>query len=195
MRLDPRQIRTRELLAEALTRLLERKTLDEVTVAELCREAAVHRTTFYGHFDSVAEFALQEFSQSIDRIAEVDVDPRAERPVDVSRRYVDSMRDILTLVADERAGYRTLLGSSTRGVFRIALEERLRERARLALEVWRDQDVPGAPRTDDAMDRAAAFIAGALVGIIETWSSSDETDAATAAEEVGSLLPGWWPRA
>ncbi|WP_395245472.1 TetR/AcrR family transcriptional regulator [Agromyces sp. MMS24-K17] len=194
IRVDPRQLRTRHALAEALVRLLERTPLDQITVAELCREAGVHRTTFYGHFDGVAEFALAEFSQGIDRIAAVEVDPAGESSPDVARRYLASMRAILAHIAEERAGYRTLFGPATRGVFRIALEDQQRRRARLALEVWRAQGVPGAPATDAAIEQAAAFIAGGLVGVIEAWALGDDDDTADASARVLDLMPAWWPR-
>src|SRR5690348_10183957 len=115
MQSDPRQIRTRQALAAALVRLLARQQLDTISVAELCREAGVHRTTFYGHAESVREFALAEFSRDIDRIAEVDVEPAAEQPAEVADRYLGSMRRILDHVTEERAGYRTLFGPATRG--------------------------------------------------------------------------------
>ncbi|WP_308797281.1 TetR/AcrR family transcriptional regulator [Agromyces silvae] len=194
MRPDPRQIRTRQALVAALTRLLERRPLDEITVAELCREAGVHRTTFYGHADGVPEFALAEFSRDIDRIAEVDVEPTAEAPEEVADRYLSSMRRILDHIAEERAGYRTLFGPVTRGIFRTAVDDRLRHRARLALEVWREQRVPGAPRTEEAIEQAAAYVAGGLVGAIETWALSDETDASAEAARIATLMPAWWPR-
>jgi AcrR family transcriptional regulator len=194
MQLDPRQVRTRQALAEALVRLLERKELGDITVAELCREAGVHRTTFYGHFDGVPEFALAEFSRGIDEISTVDVEVGAETSVHVAERYLDSLREILEHVADERAGYRTLFGPATRGVFRTALDDRLRHRAQLALEVWRDQDVPGAPHSDAERREAAAFVAGGLVGVIETWALSEEADVSAAAARVFALMPSWWPR-
>jgi AcrR family transcriptional regulator len=194
MQLDPRQVRTRQALAEALVRLLERKPLGEISVSELCREAGVHRTTFYGHFDSVPEFALAEFSRGIDEISDVRVEADAETSVSVAERYLDSFRQILVHVAAERAGYRTLFGPATRGVFRAAVDDRLRHRAHLALEVWREQGVPGAPRRDAELREAAAFIAGGLVGVIETWAQGDEVDVSATAARVFALMPSWWPR-
>jgi AcrR family transcriptional regulator len=188
-------VRTRQALAAALTSLLERKPLEEISVAELCREAGVHRTTFYGHFDGVPEFALAEFSRGIDVIAEVQVDAGAATSVAVAERYLESLRAQLAHVLEERAGYRMLFGPATRRVFRAALDDRLRHRAELALAVWRDQDVPGAPRTEAEIREAAAFIAGGLVGVIETWALGDETGVDAAGARVYDLMPSWWPRA
>ena len=191
---DPRQLRTRVALTSALLRLLERAPLDEISVAALCREAGVHRTTFYGHAPNVHAFALAVFTQDLDQLTAVTVEPAAETPEHIAERYFDSLTRVLEHVADERAGYRALFGSAGRGVFRAALDERMRRRARIALEVWRAKRVPGAPVADAAVDEAAAFIAGGLVGAVETWAMGDETDAAASAARIAALMPRWWPR-
>jgi AcrR family transcriptional regulator len=190
---DPRQVRTRQALAEALVRVLERSALADITVAELCREAGVHRTTFYGHADSVDDFALAEFSRGIDRLITVDVTPGAETPGNVAARYLGSMRAVFEHVAEDRAGYRALFGAKTRGLFRRALDERVRNRARIALGVWREQGVAGAPADDVTVEEAAAFIAGGLVGLIETWALGESTDADAAVLRSSVLMPKWWP--
>lgn len=191
---DPRLLRTRVALTSALLRLLERAPLDEISVAALCREAGVHRTTFYGHAPNVHAFALAVFTQDLDQLTAVTVEPAAETPEHIAERYFDSLTRVLEHVADERAGYRALFGSAGRGVFRAALDERMRRRARIALEVWRAKRVPGAPVADSAVDEAAAFIAGGLVGAVETWAMGDETDAAASAARIAALMPRWWPR-
>lgn len=191
---DPRLLRTRVALTSALLRLLERAPLDEISVAALCREAGVHRTTFYGHAPNVHAFALAVFTQDLDQLTAVAVEPAAETPEHIAERYFDSLTRVLEHVADERAGYRALFGSAGRGVFRAALDERMRRRARIALEVWRAKRVPGAPVADAAVDEAAAFIAGGLVGAVETWAMGDETDAAASAARIAALMPRWWPR-
>ncbi|WP_300267738.1 TetR/AcrR family transcriptional regulator [Microbacterium sp.] len=190
---DPRQRRTRELLGAALARLLQNAPLDDISVAALCREAGVHRTTFYAHADSVHDFALAEFSRSIDRLSEVTVEPGESSPAHVAARYSASLRQVLQHVVDDRDAYRALFGSSTRGVFRGVLDARLRERARLAIEVWVREGVAGAPREESAVTEAGAFIAGALTGAIEVWAHSDDEDADAAAARLSRLMPRWWP--
>lgn len=70
--LDPR------LLRAALVRLLADRPLAAVSVAELCREAGVHRTTFYKHAAGVDEFAVTMLTEEIDAIAAIGVDIATE---------------------------------------------------------------------------------------------------------------------
>ena len=47
---DPRVRRTRQLLQDALRKLLEQKQLDEILVQDIAEAATVNRATFYDHY-------------------------------------------------------------------------------------------------------------------------------------------------
>jgi AcrR family transcriptional regulator len=55
-RLDPRIRRTRQLLQDALKRLLEEKEFDKVSVQDITEAATLNRATFYAHYTD--KFAL-----------------------------------------------------------------------------------------------------------------------------------------
>lgn len=46
---------TKKLLQEGLLQLLEVKSLDKISVTELCRESGINRATFYNHYNSPQE--------------------------------------------------------------------------------------------------------------------------------------------
>lgn len=192
MREDPRQARTRRALTDALLRLLENAPLDDITVTRLCREAAVHRTTFYGHADGVHAFAVSVVSRDLDELSRVDVLSRSEAPTDSAARYFGALTAMLTHIAVERQLYRPLFASASRGALRSALEQRLRHRVVLALEVFAREGAPDVPH-GGAGEETAAFIAGGLVGVVEVWSGESDEDAAAAARRILRLMPPWWP--
>jgi AcrR family transcriptional regulator len=47
---DPRIVRSRQMLMEALLRLLNRKEFDDISVQEIADEATLNRATFYLHY-------------------------------------------------------------------------------------------------------------------------------------------------
>jgi AcrR family transcriptional regulator len=47
---DPRVLRSRQMLMEALLRLLNRKEFDDISVQEIADEATLNRATFYLHY-------------------------------------------------------------------------------------------------------------------------------------------------
>jgi AcrR family transcriptional regulator len=55
-RLDPRIRRTRQLLQDALKRLLEEKEFDKISVQDITEAATLNRATFYAHYTD--KFAL-----------------------------------------------------------------------------------------------------------------------------------------
>ena len=55
-RLDPRIRRTRRLLQDALRKLLEQKSFDDITVQDITEAATLNRATFYAHYPD--KFAL-----------------------------------------------------------------------------------------------------------------------------------------
>ena len=57
-KIDPRIRRTRQLLRDALTRLLERKDFDSLSIQEIAEAATLNRGTFYAHYAD--KFALLE---------------------------------------------------------------------------------------------------------------------------------------
>jgi AcrR family transcriptional regulator len=55
---DLRVRRTHKLLWEALMAELSERTIEEITVSDICERAMVHRTTFYKHYED--KYALLE---------------------------------------------------------------------------------------------------------------------------------------
>ena len=57
----------KEKLSAAIEKLLEKKELDKITVAEIVKEAAVCRKTFYRNFTDKYALAAYYFSQFFDQ--------------------------------------------------------------------------------------------------------------------------------
>ncbi|NHI16609.1 TetR/AcrR family transcriptional regulator [Microbacterium excoecariae] len=187
---DPRAVRTRARLADALVRLLSREDLASIGVAELCREAGVHRTTFYGHYASVGDLAAAVFASMLDEVSAIDVAPGTSL-AELSRVYADGTVAILTAVARERGAIRALLDSAVSLGFRKRLREHLVRRAEIAIENMRHGgiDLPADTRVE------AAVIAGGVVSAIELWASLDDAHAAAFADRIVANMPRWWPAA
>lgn len=62
---DPRVVRTKRKLRDALFQLLKNHLVEDITVTNLCRQANINRRTFYLHYDNV----LQVFTEYEDDLA------------------------------------------------------------------------------------------------------------------------------
>ncbi|GMA27153.1 TetR/AcrR family transcriptional regulator [Arenivirga flava] len=185
---DPRAVRTRERLREALRQLVADEDFSRVGVAELCREAGVHRTTFYGHYDGVGDVAADLYATTIDERSAVDI-PASDSVADLALRYREALVGILEAVQAERTAFRSLLGSSVSLGFRRRMLTGFVERAELAIGVLREHGLAA----DVDVETASAVIGGGMVGAIEAYAFSDEADALGYAQRVQTHLPAWFP--
>ncbi|GKV70521.1 TetR family transcriptional regulator [Sporosarcina sp. NCCP-2716] len=64
MKTDMRIVKTKEALHEALLTLLDEKSLETISITELCRTARVNRGTFYLHYGRV-EDVFEEYFREI----------------------------------------------------------------------------------------------------------------------------------
>lgn len=61
---DPRIVRTKAALREALISLMEERGFDGFTVNDLCQRAGLNRGTFYNHFEDKDDL-LQTFENEV----------------------------------------------------------------------------------------------------------------------------------
>lgn len=65
---DLRTKRTKKFLVKALLELLEKNSIEEISITDICDRAMVHRTTFYTHFKDkydLFSYLLKQFSEEI----------------------------------------------------------------------------------------------------------------------------------
>ncbi len=55
---DPRVLRTRQLIREAFSALLQKKGFDAITIKDIAQKASINRATFYAHYED--KYALLE---------------------------------------------------------------------------------------------------------------------------------------
>ncbi len=91
--LDPRIRRTRQLLQQALDKLLEKKGFDEISVQDITDAATVNRATFYDHYTD--KFALLKCTVGC-RFHEL----LAERQVQFEGSCSSELRAIVLAVCD-----------------------------------------------------------------------------------------------
>jgi len=63
-RLDPRIRRTRQLLQDALKRLLEEKEFDKITIQNITEAATLNRATFYATTRTNSRFSKSSFASA-----------------------------------------------------------------------------------------------------------------------------------
>lgn len=186
---DPRTLRTVASLRAALRESLGDRTLDDVNVSELCRIADVRRTTFYTHYDSVAELLTEMLTSDLDDALDVaDIDGKSVATI--AAEFHEAVIAAFEFVVRDRRLFRVGFASDASTPLRRSLNTLFARRVEMALALWKS--LGAGAETDDAA--AIAFAAGGLASSVEAWALSDETDSTRWAGAVRDQMAPWWPR-
>lgn len=194
--MDPRQLRSRALLHEAVLRLADERPVAELTMTAVATAAGVHRSTVYDHAGSVDELLRQALGAELDDLRAGLPGPGASAE-EVARAVTAVTRGVLEHVARHATIYRAGLaaGDADHGL-RGMLGRHFRESGRLLRDAAGSGpalDVPGQSAAAVA-DAAERFIADGTVGVISVWLERPEMSVDDVLEVYGRLLPPWWPR-
>ncbi|MET0365686.1 MAG: TetR/AcrR family transcriptional regulator [Sphingobium sp.] len=103
--LDPRQVRSAAALRSSLLRLLERKSFDQITVKEICKEAGVHNATFFRHHPDKDALLDHVAAEEIDRLVAISLPAGHNREgYRALCDYVDSHRSLWSALLTGGAG-------------------------------------------------------------------------------------------
>ena len=156
---DRRTRKTKKAIESSFLTLLERKSINRITVAETCRLADIGRGTFYLHYMDVYDLYEKienEASSGLYKLFE-DAFPSTDR--DNSRRladeltaYIEDRRELFLLLT--REDNRTLLQRITRRFSEKVINENLLLH-------------PDGDARYDAME--AVFVVSGMTGVLEEW--------------------------
>ena len=83
--MDKRVMKTRKAIHSAMTMLLAKKPIEEITVTELAEAAEINRKTFYNYYSSVYMVAEEMEDEIVERFEEtlrkIDFDALLKDPV------------------------------------------------------------------------------------------------------------------
>ena len=156
---DPRAVRTRDRLGDALIQLLLAKPFDDITVQEVLDRAQVSRSTFYEHYRDKNDLFLSDvdefFADLSTLLAQTD-DPSARvAPVTEFFTHVAAARDLYAALIESGRIYDVReLGEAH---FARGIAERLARPRRGGL-------LPAETRT-----ALAHALAGALFSLLASW--------------------------
>jgi AcrR family transcriptional regulator len=174
--LDPRVRRTRQLLQQALQKMLEQKEFEDISVQDITEAATVNRATFYDHFTD--KFALLEYMVAGDFHALL-----AEREIQFDGSCASGLRPIVMAVCDYLA---RMHGPECRRQSHSHMEAAI-------IAVVRRIVVEGlklhAPKSTVSAEMMAAAASWAIYGAAREWvQTPDRCSSEEIAETVATLV-------
>lgn len=173
--MDPRIVRTRQSLRDALFTLAREHSFDEISIGAIAEQAGVNRSTFYQHYsdkDTLLADALDAVTDSV--VAQADTSHRLG-PAEAQEILMTYLRHIEKYAAL----YRQVLGDDGSATVQA------RVRSHLEGVLVSTLVAPGGTLNGMPLNIAAASIAGAAVGIIRAWLTLPEPPSRT---EVGHWI-------
>lgn len=148
---------TNARIAEAFLTLYDHAPLKHITVAQICRQAGVARTTFYRHYRSIDELfeavvarntTVQECQTIIDNVATIPLEEATDLIADFYDRRAEAVRILVT--GSEGARY-------------------LRAQTRVMVPLFRTLIDQALDLTPMQLDYASEYVARAKSAMIELW--------------------------
>lgn len=180
-KLDLRVQKTRSALINALYRLLCEKSLDDITVTELCDRAVIRKATFYKHFGDKTEL-LVYMIQELQRISREENSVRYD-PEDPYRFYAGVFQYLVDFVDSNEAFVTRILRSSSGAFVRNLLEEQIRRDINEQLRHEERADVR------EAHTMLSAMYAGAITSCGVWWiTQNPRPDKNTIIEQFAEFI-------
>ena len=164
---DPRVKRTRQLLLQAFTALLEEKhNIHSISVQDITERAMVNRATFYAHFAD--KYALLESWMRVKFQRTLESQLPTSSPLEV-----DSLRSLILVVFDFFANFRRYqkpVDKQFEPLFQVALQEELYA----VLLNWLNQAPLSVSVLPETRETTAMVISWAIFGSAVQWSRGEQ---------------------
>ena len=163
---DLRTKKTKKLLRESLESLLRDKSLDDITVKEICEHASINRVTFYDHY-----FNKEELHDEI--ISQIEHDIIKEFKKDKSIYYLDKnykkiLRKLVDYFDNNRKHFNVFLSNpKNRLLFTSQLHKYFMKYLRKGIKV--NDNKIDKKEIDNQILIKSQFISGALIYSFSWW--------------------------
>ena len=166
-KVDRRVRKTKAQLRSGLARLMQKKSIKEITVKELVDEVDINRSTFYLHYSDIYQMLESIENELMDEIAQV----IEEHPLDLVQNgsSYPMIEHIFTILDNNKDICIALLGSNGDMGCGSRMEKMIAE------TVLRRLTGKFAADTHD-VEYAYAFCINGCVGMIKAWLSSEHRE-------------------
>ncbi|MFB5195845.1 TetR/AcrR family transcriptional regulator [Neobacillus sp. KR4-4] len=166
---DRRILRTKRMIWDALTELMEEKGFEGITVSDLTEKASIHRGTFYLHFRDKYDLLEQSEEVIIKGIQDIVYAIKSQKAVSYTNQ--DEPFPIIMKLCEyfqENSSYmKVILGPKGDPSFQVKIKELIKKAfIRKIAEELKDEEMP-VP-----VDYSLAYISAAHLGVIQHWLDS-----------------------
>ena len=176
--MDKRVMKTRKAIHSAMTMLLAKKPIEEITVTELSEAAEINRKTFYNYYSSVYMVAEEMEDEIVERFEEtirkIDFDTLLKDPV-------TTFNTLARLITSDLDFYENILTNRNQISFLQKIITSLKQRIRL---LYFSQNSPNSELDEYLLE----YIVSGLVAVYQKWfTSGRKTDIEVLSRYISML--------
>jgi len=169
---DPRAEATRRQLAAAVLDLASQRDLHRITISDIAHRAGVNRATVYLHSTDRDSLLVDALEPWIARVATLAAHCCPKRPATHAINPPPQLIDLFREFEQHAPLLRRVLGEHGSGKLTNRIHNRLREHISRHLS-------PDSQPGSIPYDLHAAYLSGALLGVLHHWLNHDTTPPAT----------------
>lgn len=166
-RVDPRILRTRQLIKDAFIDLLQEMEINKITVNRIAERATINRVTFYLHYSDIQDMQekmAQEMAEDIENII------MSTSTTQNSGKDIESFKleTLLEYIAENAKFYKVVLSTKRTPIFMERLLNIISETIK-----EKSEDASLLAAKDIQKDIAIWYGSSALIGTISAWLRRD----------------------
>lgn len=167
-KLDPRVIRTRKLLREALVELIVERGFEALIVKDVTDRATLNHATFYLHYSNLKDLLNHTLKTMLEELAS-GIPPASPETAGDINAPIQISTLLFRHFATHAAFYKVILGSEGVASFSVDLRDYLADTLYQRMNsLQATEEVRVSPQF------AAQFLASAYTGMIQWWLENDE---------------------
>lgn len=167
-KLDPRVIRTRQLLRDALVSLIAEKGFDAITVQDIADRATLNRATFYLHYQDKHDLLIKSLHDAVDELV-ADIGPTEENVQLVSDGPQRPIVQVFHHVAQHARFYQVMMGAAGVPSFIAGVRDYIAE---ITLH-WLTILQPNPEKSVVPLEIVANSLSWSLLGVLIWWLEHD----------------------
>ncbi|NQX60832.1 TetR/AcrR family transcriptional regulator [Paenibacillus qinlingensis] len=169
-RIDPRVLRTRQLLKDAFIELLQEMDIEKISVNRIAERATINRVTFYLHYRDIPDMLEKMADEMIEDINRILTNALA---IQSSKEKEDwpMLVSLLEHFAEHAKFYKVVLASRRTPIFTDRMLRLLTELVTSRIERMGDESVLATAGIQK--DIAIWYGSSALIGTIVAWLRQD----------------------
>ncbi|MEH7450943.1 TetR/AcrR family transcriptional regulator [Gottfriedia acidiceleris] len=165
-KVDPRIIRTRQLIKDAFIDLLQEMDINKITVNRIAERATVNRVTFYLHYRDIQDMMENMALEMGEKLGQIMRDSTPYKSIEET----DSVKllNLLEHIAENAKFYKVVLASTKTPIFTEQLLKIITE------TITKRREVDSLHiKTDIQKDIIIWYGSSALIGTIVSWLRND----------------------